>query len=141
MADTADFVQDAVLNTLRHLGTFEHRGHGALQAYLRRAVENRIADEHRRIARRGPAEELNDDAPDERSPWPIDEAIAKETEDRYRAALGRLRPGDRQLVVARVELGYTYEQLALLTGRRRVDSARIALHRALVRLAAEMNGG
>jgi hypothetical protein len=38
-----------------------------------------------------------------------------------------------------VELGYTYEQLALLTGKRRTDSARIALHRALVRLADEMS--
>jgi len=37
-----------------------------------------------------------------------------------------------------VELGYTPQQLALMTGRRRADSARIALHRALVRLAEEM---
>jgi RNA polymerase sigma-70 factor (ECF subfamily) len=139
MADTADFVQDAVLNTIRHLRDFDNRGHGALQAYLRKAVENRIADEHRRVARRGSPEELNEATPDKYFPSPIDVAIAAETEARYRRALEGLRPAERQLVVARVELGYSYEQLALLTGRRKTDSARVALHRALIRLAEEMN--
>jgi DNA-directed RNA polymerase specialized sigma24 family protein len=64
MADTADLVQDAILNTLQRLHTFEPQGHGALRAYLRRAVENRINDEHRRIARRGVADELDEAAPD-----------------------------------------------------------------------------
>ena len=136
--DTADLVQEAVLNTLRHLKTFEPEGQGALRAYLRKAVENRINDELRRIARRGPAQVLDDDEPD-RAPSPLEEAIASETEERYRAALARLRPSDRRLVVARVELGYTPQQLALMTGHRRPDSARIALHRALVRLAEEMS--
>jgi hypothetical protein len=41
-------------------------------------------------------------------------------------------------VVARVELGYSLEQLALMTNRARVDTARVALRRALERLALEM---
>lgn len=141
MADTADLVQDAILNTLQRLHTFEPQGHGALRAYLRKAVENRINDEHRRIARRGQGAVLDDAAPDQRGASPLEEAVATETEERYRAALARLSPTDRRLIVARVELGYTYEQLALLTGKRRTDSARVALHRALVRLAEEMGRG
>lgn len=137
MADTADLVQDAILNTLQRLDRFEPQGQGALRAYLRRAVENRINDEHRRIARRGVGLEL-DDASRDPSPSPLDEAIAAETEERYRTALARLSPTDQQLIVGRVELGYNPEQLALITGKRRPDSARIALHRALVRLAEEM---
>ena len=100
-------------------------------------MDNRINDEFRRIARRGLASALDEGHADLR-PSPLDEAVAQETEDRYRAALGRLRPGDRRLVVARVELGYSLEQLALMTNRPRVDTARVALRRALERLALEM---
>jgi len=137
VADTADLVQEALVQTLRRLGDFEPQGHSALQAYLRRSVDNRINDEFRRIARRGLASALDDAQPDGR-PSPLEEAVAQETEDRYRAALGHLRPGDRRLVVARVELGYSLEQLALMTNRPRVDTARVALRRALERLALEM---
>jgi DNA-directed RNA polymerase specialized sigma24 family protein len=37
-ADTSDLVQETVVQTLKHLDTFEPRGEGALQAYLRQAV-------------------------------------------------------------------------------------------------------
>lgn len=137
IADTADLVQEALVQTLRRLDDFEPQGHTALQAYLRRAVDNRINDEFRRIARRGLAGVLDDGQPDA-SPSPLEEAVAQQTEARYRAALARLRPGDRRLVVGRVELGYSLEQLALLTNRTRVDTARVALRRALERLALEM---
>ena len=137
IADTADLVQEALVQTLRRLRDFEPQGHNALQAYLRRAVDNRINDEFRRIARRGLAAALDESQADVR-PSPLEEAMAQQTEDRYRSALAHLRPGDRRLVVGRVELGYSLEQLALLTGRRRVDTARVALRRALERLALEM---
>ncbi len=44
LADTQDVVQEAVLQTFKHLETFDARGEGALQAYLRQAVMNRIRD-------------------------------------------------------------------------------------------------
>jgi RNA polymerase sigma-70 factor (ECF subfamily) len=137
--DTADLVQETLLNTFRHLDRFEPRGQGALRAYLRQSVDNRIKDQYRQIARRGPSEPVDDTFAGTR-PSPLDETIARETEARYRAALERLRRADRELIVARVELEYSFEQLALMSGRRRADSARIALHRALVRLAGEMAG-
>src|SRR3954462_5064684 len=40
--DTADVVQDALMQTMRHIDRFEDRGKGALRAYLRQAVDNRI---------------------------------------------------------------------------------------------------
>jgi RNA polymerase sigma-70 factor (ECF subfamily) len=137
VADTADIVQEALLNTFRHLDRFEPRGQGALRAYLRCAVDNRIHDELRQIARRRVPDELDEAHPDDR-PSPLDEAIGAEAEGRYRSALTRLKVADQKLIVARVELGYNFEQLALISGKRRPDSARIALHRALVRLAEEM---
>src|SRR5215208_3378585 len=49
--DTQDLVQDTILNSLRRLDQFESRHEGALQAYLRQAVLNRIRDEARRFGR------------------------------------------------------------------------------------------
>jgi RNA polymerase sigma factor (sigma-70 family) len=139
VSDTADLVQDALLNTLKRLRTMEPQGHAALQGYLRRAVDNRINDEFRRIGRRGMPQPLDDVRPDA-GPSPLDSTVAAQIEDRYRQALRRLRPTDRRLIVGRVELGYSIEQLAVLTGRARTDSVRVALSRALIRLAAEMDG-
>src|SRR5688500_18953106 len=47
-ADTQDLVQDTLLQTLKRIGDFESRREGALQAYLRQAVMNRIKDLIRR---------------------------------------------------------------------------------------------
>ena len=58
MSDTADIVQESVMNALRNLNTLEVRTEGALQAYLRRSVNNRIIDEFRRHGRRPPREEM-----------------------------------------------------------------------------------
>jgi RNA polymerase sigma-70 factor (ECF subfamily) len=137
LMDTADLVQESLINTIPYLDRFEPRGKGALRAYLCRAVDNRIKDEMRKVGRRGVAAELEDVHPDQ-SPSPFDETVAREAEERYRAALRRLSPGDQQLIVGRVELGYSFEQLALISGKRRADSARVALHRAMARLAREM---
>jgi DNA-directed RNA polymerase specialized sigma24 family protein len=40
--------------------------------------------------------------------------------------------------VGRLELDYSYEQLAAATGRRNPDAVRIALRRAVLRLAERM---
>lgn len=140
VADTGDLVQEALLQTLRRFNRFEPQGHAALQAYLRRAVDNRIKDEFRRIGRRGLASELDERLADG-APSPLQAAMFGETERRYREGIGRLRESDRRLVVARVELGYSLEQLAAMTGRVRPDTARVALRRALQRLAVEMARG
>src|SRR5262245_42501955 len=44
MNDTADIVQDTIMSAMRRLEAFESRHQGALQAYLRQAVMNRIRD-------------------------------------------------------------------------------------------------
>ncbi|MGE0816284.1 MAG: RNA polymerase sigma factor [Vicinamibacterales bacterium] len=141
MADTQDVVQEAVAQTFKHLETFDARGEGALQAYLRQAVMNRIRDHIRRAGRRPAAGgELDSQIADER-PSPLEEAVGRQAVERYEVALARLTPTDRELVVASVELGYTFEQLAEATGRASPDAARKAARRALVKLAEEMARG
>jgi len=140
LADTQDVVQDAVLQTFKHLETFEARGEGALQAYLRQAVMNRIRDHIRRIGRRPVPGELDSQHEDD-EPSPLDQAVGHEAVERYEAALSRLSDTDRELIVATVELDYSPEQLAAATGRASADAARRAARRALVKLAEEMGRG
>jgi RNA polymerase sigma factor (sigma-70 family) len=139
-ADTHDVVQDAVLQTFKHLETFEVRGEGALQAYLRQAVLNRIRDHIRRV-NRGPVPTALDSQHEAREPSPLELAVGAETVDRYETALTRLSDTDRELIVATVELGYTPEQVAEATGRASPGAARRAASRALVKLAEEMGRG
>jgi RNA polymerase sigma-70 factor (ECF subfamily) len=140
LADTDDLVQDALLQTFKRLGEFEPRGSGALQAYLRQAVVNRLRDELRRKGRR-PDETDIDDKSIAASGTPLEHAIGREALDHYEAALRRLKPDDRELIVARVEMEYTYEELAQALGKPSPEAARKAAQRALVRLAEEMKRG
>jgi RNA polymerase sigma-70 factor (ECF subfamily) len=135
--DTDDIVQDAVLQMLRRIETFEHRTVGAVQAYLRETVINRIRDIVRRVKRRGaplePPEDLVGDAPS-----PLELAIMGERFERFVEALQRLRPRDRQAIVWRVELGYSYEEIGRRLGKSNAAAARMTVSRALARLADEM---
>lgn len=139
VVDTSDVVQDALQRTFTRLTSFEPRGEGALRAYLRSAVENRIRDEMRSAARRPVMEGLDDGQPlagDGRSP--LEAVIRDQAWERYRSALKHLPRRDQRLIVGRLELGYSFRQLAAIDGRVGADGARMALKRALVRLAAEM---
>ena len=49
---TSDLVQDVLHHAFARLKWFESKHAGALRAYLRRAVENRVQDEMRRAIRR-----------------------------------------------------------------------------------------
>ena len=143
-ADTADFVQETVLSTLRRLDAFEPQREGALMAYLRRALLNRIRDQFRLFSRRPDVGSLSDElaeqvAGDDESP--LDAAISRADQQRYRAALVRLRPIDRRAIVASIELGYSYEQLALVLNKPSAPAARLAVRRALIRLGREMHRG
>jgi RNA polymerase sigma-70 factor (ECF subfamily) len=140
LEDTEDLVQETAIKAMRRISAFVCRHPGALQAYLRQAVANRIRDEMRRSARSPEALELNDQERDEGAS-PLDEAIGAEAVERYEAALARLRPEDREVVIARVEMDTSYEEMAQLLGKPSADAARMAVHRALVRLAEEMNRG
>jgi RNA polymerase sigma-70 factor (ECF subfamily) len=137
VADTQDLVQETLLQTFKRIDRFEARGDGALQAYLRQGVLNRIRDEFRRAGRRPPNAELDSQAPDSgRSP--LEEAIGSQAVERYEQALQRLRAEDREAIIARIEMDFTHEEVARLLGKPSANAARMAVERALVRLAAEM---
>jgi RNA polymerase sigma-70 factor, ECF subfamily len=140
VADTDDLVQETLLRSLRGIEGFDPRHSGAFFAYLRQGVLNRMRDEIRRARRRpgvdGPVEEALDGRPS-----PIEEAIGQEALQRYEAALQRLKHEDREAILARVEMGLSYQQVAEALGKPSADAARVATGRALLRLAQEMAHG
>jgi RNA polymerase sigma-70 factor, ECF subfamily len=135
--DTGDLVQDAAMNAIARLDTFEPRHVGAMQAYLRQSVINRIRDEMRRFVRRPVSVELPVDLSSD-APSPEEQAIHEQTYARYRAAMNGLKPRERELVIARVEAQWTTPEIAQHFGFNTVDGARMAVNRAMQRLAAEM---
>jgi RNA polymerase sigma-70 factor (ECF subfamily) len=138
--DTDDLVQETVLRSVKRIEAFESRHEGALQAYLRQAVVNRIRDEVRRTKRSPLAAELDENQSDGQAS-PLDEAIGREAVERYESALARLRPEEREAIVARVEMDGSYQEVAQAIGKPSADAARMAVSRALLRLAEEMNRG
>jgi RNA polymerase sigma-70 factor (ECF subfamily) len=137
MQDTVDLVQDTLLAALRQLKNFDARHQGALQAYLRQAVMNRIRDLVRQRDRRPLRAEMPEAVVDQ-APSPLALAIGAENQALYEQALKRLRPADREAIVNRLELQHSYEELAVLLDKRSPDAARVAVMRAMKRLAEEM---
>jgi RNA polymerase sigma factor (sigma-70 family) len=135
--DTDDLVQDTVLKALPRLNTFESARAGAFQSYLRVSLNNRITDAVRRSIRRPPGDPLID-VPDD-GPSAPDVMSAAEMEACYRSALTRLRPVDRPLVVAHVEREWDSAKIAKAFGKPSIDAARVAVARAMQRLAREMH--
>ena len=140
MAETEDLVQDTILKSFHRLDTFEYRHEGALQAYLRQAVLNRVRDECRRVNRRPVGTELDEQTPDGAAS-PLEEAIGSEAVEKYERALATLRSDDREAIIGRIEMGFSYAELAVMLGKPSADSARMGVSRALVRLAEAMRHG
>lgn len=128
-----------MLQTFRRIDRIDVAHEGALQAYLRQAVMNRIRDQCRRAARQPNARAA---APDADLPTmetsPLEAAIGVEAVERYERALAALKPDDRAAIILRVEMDCTNEEIAAALDRPSPNAARMAVERALVRLADRM---
>ena len=140
LTDTDDVVQDVTINVFRRLHRIELRFPGALLAYLRRSVSNRVADEHRRAVRQGPTATLDDNLRDGH-PSPLDTTIDHDKLRAYRTALLSLGPDDRLAIVMRLERGESYELIATRLGKPTPNAARVAVARAMFKLAQQMGSG
>jgi RNA polymerase sigma factor (sigma-70 family) len=135
-ANTEDIVQDVVVRALQGLPRFEYTTAGAVLAYLRTSVKNRITDEVRQSVRRGVSEELVDTPDDSYSP--LEELILRERSARYVAALRALRPDERLLLILRLEQRLAFDEIARRVQRPNANAARVAFNRALKRLAGHL---
>ena len=137
LVDTDDLVQDALLNTFRRLEHFQPRHDGALLAYLRETVANRIRNE---LRRRPPIVDasIELDALASEMPSPLENVVGRQALQRYEQALAQLGENDRAAIIGRFEMGYSYDALARAMDRPSPDAARKLTERALRRLVAFM---
>jgi RNA polymerase sigma factor (sigma-70 family) len=132
-----DLVQDTLLRVLEGLPSFKPRHEGAFQGYVRTVLWNRIRDVARQYQRTGAPGPLDSDI-EGHEHSPVDWAIFHETSDRYEAALERLREEERELIIARIEMGLPHAEIAAMFNKPSVAAVHMAVSRALVRLAEEM---
>jgi RNA polymerase sigma-70 factor (ECF subfamily) len=135
--DSSDLVQTAVLRAFERLQAFERRGHGSFLAHLRTIVLNQVRDEAARMAARAPHVEPGESLAHP-GPSPLEAAIGRELVEAYEAALARLPDEQREAIVLRLEMGYSYQEIAEAVGSPSANATRMMLARALVRLAREM---
>jgi DNA-directed RNA polymerase specialized sigma24 family protein len=122
LVDTDGLVQETLDETLRR--GREHGG--AFLGSVRRALDDRIGDEVRRVHRWTPADETAASAADPR--------------ELYERAFRRLKLSEQAAIAARLEEGMSYEDIAQELGSGSAEAARVEVSRALLRLAQEMKG-
>lgn len=138
--ETDDLVQEVLLRTVRQVERFEpgRSGQGVgFHAYVRQALTNRIRDEIR-LSQRSPDRVELPEGLAQSGPSPIDAAIGREQLAWYENALERLKPEDRDAVIARVEMDMSYDEIAEALGKPSRNAARMAVVRALERLVRLM---
>jgi RNA polymerase sigma-70 factor (ECF subfamily) len=132
--------RETLLQTFKKIDGFEYRGEGAFQAYLRQVLLNRIRQELRNAGRRPDGTDFSEEHVDQAAS-PLERAIGREAIEDYERALDRLKPEEREAIIARVEMGLTYEELATALDKPSPDAARQTARRALRRLIDQMNHG
>ncbi len=135
--ETEDLVQDALPRSVQAVPHFRYRGPGAFLAYLRQALRNRICDEMRKVSRGPLAQTFEEKAA--HAPSPLDLVMGSETLQLYEKALEKLNDQEREAVVARIELGMAYAEIAQSVGKPSADAARMTVSRALVKLVRKMS--
>lgn len=137
VTDTADVVQDAALGVWKKLDSIDIQRPGDLEAYVRKSVQNRIRDEARRVGRTPERVELQSNVEDPAAS-PLEEAASRQFFERYAAVLGTLDPSEREIIVARFEMGYTYEQIAEMFGKPSPAAARMNVNRIIARMQTRL---
>jgi RNA polymerase sigma factor (sigma-70 family) len=122
--DTTDIIQEVMMQTARRYEGFELKTRSALSTYLRRAVQNRIRDEIRRQGR-----DITSDA------GGVDEDVESDVVVWYREGLEQLNERDRALIESRLDDHATYEEIATRFSFQTAAAARIAVSRAVRKLA------
>jgi RNA polymerase sigma-70 factor (ECF subfamily) len=139
VADTDDLLQDTLVSTVRNLDGFAPTHEASFTVYVRQSFMNRVRDEIRRVGRR-PAHEGLDHALRLASADPsvLHDLVSRDDYARYESALARLTSQERDAVIGRLELHYSFQDLADALGKPSADAARKVVERAVVRLAELM---
>ena len=136
-AETEDLVQESLIRALNHLPRFENQTIKEFRFWLHTVFRNLVTDEKRFVGRVGVAKEFPADIEDA-ALSPEEQAVEQSTAGVTERALQRLEPGDRLLIVYRLQHGYSFRELADKLGKPSADAARMTYNRALKRLKSEI---
>ena len=129
LLNTDDLAQEVLCRAVVSLEMFDPRHEGAFQGFLRQIMLNRVRDEVR-SARRKPTDELIEDEHLRRIPLLWSWRLGKRHLNDTKLALQRLKPQDRELIVARCELDFSNDEIAALFDKPTPSAARVAVGRA-----------
>lgn len=140
MLDTGDIVLTVAAKAARHFAALDVNASADLTYYLRQAVRNEIASQWRK-ADRTPMETTLGDALPADVMSPVELLLGAERIRRYEQGLAALTPKARTAIISFYELGYSHAELARTLGVASEGAARVALHRAVKQLTAEVSRG
>jgi RNA polymerase sigma factor (sigma-70 family) len=141
LMDTGDLVQVTLVRAMDRLDQLDSQREGALMAYLRRALLNQLRNEIRRSGRErnrealenGGFERFSDDRPS-----PLEQMVDRDVLDAYETGLATLPKTSQEAIILSVEFGYSHKELAEAIGSPSPNAARMAVSRALLKLAKAM---
>jgi len=132
-------VQITFLRALTSMEGFQPAHKQAFLAFLRRILMNQIIDLVRKAERRKTSE-FHEEVHRAPHPSQLECLLGKEALARYEAAFARLPADKQEAVMMRMELGFTYQKIAMAQGLPSDSAARMKVARALLLLAEVMDG-
>lgn len=139
LAETDDMVQNTLIRALNKLDSFSALREGAFLAYLRKILLNNIRMEIRRFSNQNNL--LNQHQKGEttqQATSALEQAIGSEVIEKYERALMKLPEAAREAVILRVEMDYSYPEIAAATTCASANAARMLVARSLYKLAGHM---
>jgi RNA polymerase sigma-70 factor (ECF subfamily) len=138
--ETTDLVHETLVKAIEGIDRIEGSGPGGFQAYVRQTLLNRIRDEMRWARRRTGSTQLSglSEVLVDASPSPLENAIGAELLEQYERAREVLTEDERLFVHLKIELDFSYEDIAAIMDRPSRDAARKGVQRAVRKLAEIM---
>ena len=144
-ADAMDIAQDTFLKLFSCLGSF--RGQARLDTFIYRLVVNRCLDRKRKLRRLLPLAEDWVSTLRATGDGPVEALLRTQMRGSIRAAVEKLPPELRMVIVLRYTEGLAYDQIAEVLGcspgtvASRLNRAHKTLERSLAHLVSEKGGG
>jgi DNA-directed RNA polymerase specialized sigma24 family protein len=136
--DTGELVQQTLAEVVQMPGNPESGRDDRLLGRVRQTLYDRVLSGIRAARERASAG-VRSVAPPSDGLYLHDAELGADLLAQYEAGLRRLTPIDREAIIGRAELGLPWSQLTELLDKPGVGAARMAVSRALVRLAREMS--
>jgi len=140
LKDTNDLIQEALTGAVARVQVFQQDHDRSFLHYVRKSILNGMLNQihHAQVEHRFGERET---PPTPKPRTPMDDLIDRETLDRYEKALATLSGVEQDLVISRLEFDMSYKDIALHTGHPSADAARMAVARAIQKLAVCMATG